>query len=96
MSWRKPVDISGLELRAPGALGDSPVGRCEGIRSQATLWDMLMAFRGRREPFSLGFQKPWLDLAPDAASQPRISHFFQAGAGSAAGDCCRRFGSCHA
>lgn len=84
MSWSKPLDVSGLELRAPRALGNSPVGRCEGIRSQASLWDMLMAVWGRREPFSLGFQKPWLDLAPDAAGQPRLSHFIQAGAGSAA------------
>ncbi|KAK9824922.1 hypothetical protein WJX74_006986 [Apatococcus lobatus] len=79
LSWTKPLDISGLELRAPRALGESPVGRCEGIRSQASLWDMLMAAWGRQESFSLGFQKPSLDLAPDAAGQPRISHFVQAG-----------------
>ena len=88
MGWRDSFDISGLELRGPRALGESPMGRCEGIHSQASLWDMLMASWGRREPFSLGFQKPWLDLAPDAAGQPRISHFIQAGASPAFTRCC--------
>ena len=61
-------------------MGSEAVARCECIKSQATLWQMLMAAGGRQETFTLGFQKPWLDLAPDAAGQPRVLHVNQAGA----------------